>query len=97
MTEEANAHPLSAKPARLNPFVNMNIESNGFLKDITERSPCSKCHKSRKFFCYTCYIPVTRLSQLIPNVKVIYIVTSQISVHPCPFNRSSLDTDSHTD
>lgn len=55
---------------RLNPFLNMKITNNSFLKEITERSPCSKCHKSRKFFCYTCYIPVPRLAELLPKVDV---------------------------
>lgn len=55
---------------RIDPFKNLIIADNDFLNQIKERSPCSKCRKSRKFFCYTCYIPVDKLDGLLPNVEV---------------------------
>lgn len=53
-----------------NPFENMQIDKNEFLHDVEGRSPCPKCHKSRKFYCYTCYVPVERLIGRFPVVKV---------------------------
>lgn len=53
-----------------NPFQRMKIADNDFLKDIDGRSPCPKCSKSRKFFCYTCYVPTKGIGPLLPVVKV---------------------------
>lgn len=33
-------------------------------------SPCVGCGKSRKFFCYTCYLPVEELQGRLPVVKL---------------------------
>jgi hypothetical protein len=40
------------------------------LEDISERQLCTKCKKSRKYFCYNCYIPVHNLQGHVPKVKV---------------------------
>lgn len=34
------------------------------------RIACPKCKKSRKFFCYTCYVPVPGLENQLPKVKL---------------------------
>lgn len=52
------------------PFNGMKISEKDDLKKVKERSPCSKCHKSRKYFCYSCYIPVDDLTGKLPNIKV---------------------------
>lgn len=54
------------------PFDDMKISKWDMLDSINERSACSSCHKSRKYFCYTCYIPVEDLQGRIPHVKVSY-------------------------
>lgn len=52
------------------PFMHMKIADNRFLNDVNGRSPCIKCNKSRKFFCYSCYVPVEAISTRLPVVKV---------------------------
>lgn len=52
------------------PFKSMKIGDNSFLDGIDGRSPCMKCYKSRKFFCYTCYVPTESLATRLPKVKV---------------------------
>lgn len=53
------------------PFEGMHIDDTSILDNIEGRSACSSCSKSRKYFCYTCYIPVEGLKGRIPNLKVI--------------------------
>lgn len=53
-----------------NPFEFMKIDDNKFLKSIDGRMPCPKCKKSRKFFCYTCYVPVHGLESRLPKVQL---------------------------
>lgn len=54
---------------KTNPFANMKIADNSFLAEVSDRQPCSKCYKSRKFFCYTCYVPLPNMKPY-PQVKV---------------------------
>lgn len=55
---------------RLNPFGGMKISDTSILNTLKGRTNCPLCSKSRKFFCYTCYVPVTQLNGKLPNVKV---------------------------
>ncbi|XP_058451813.1 tRNA-uridine aminocarboxypropyltransferase 1 [Malaya genurostris] len=59
----------SADPPE-NPFLGMRISETGFLKDVEGRSACTVCGKSRKFFCYHCYVPVAALKHRLPFVKL---------------------------
>jgi hypothetical protein len=52
------------------PFKNLKLENWMILEDISERQLCTKCKKSRKYFCYNCYIPVQNLQGHVPKVKV---------------------------
>lgn len=52
------------------PFEFMKINNNKFLNDIDGRSSCTECNKSRKFFCYTCYLPVADLESKLPKVNL---------------------------
>ncbi|PSN39313.1 hypothetical protein C0J52_15567 [Blattella germanica] len=52
------------------PFKDLKIDNWAILDDINERQACDRCHKSRKYFCYNCYIPVTGLQNHIPKVKL---------------------------
>jgi hypothetical protein len=57
------------------PFKDFKIKNWMILEDISERQPCVMCKKSRKYFCYNCYIPVQSLQGHVPIVKVrFYIV-----------------------
>lgn len=53
-----------------NPFLGFNIDNNLVLSGLEGRYPCPKCGKSRKFFCYSCYIPIAELKGKLPVVKV---------------------------
>jgi len=58
-----------ARCSSSNPFAELKISSSNFLDDIKTRSCCEECGKTRKFFCYNCYIPVPELKSRIPHVK----------------------------
>jgi hypothetical protein len=53
-----------------NPFQGFNISDNSVLGKLEGRHPCPKCGKSRKYFCYTCYVPIAELEALLPVVKL---------------------------
>lgn len=52
------------------PFVGMKINDNSILDTIDGRYPCPQCSRSRKFFCYTCYVPVGDLGKALPKVTL---------------------------
>lgn len=54
------------------PFQGMKIDDTGVLNILNSRSTCQKCGKSRMYFCYTCYVPVSQLERNIPQCKVIF-------------------------
>lgn len=81
-----NGHKFNNKENDLghrNPFEFMKICDNSFLNDIRGRSPCTKCKKSRKFFCYTCYLPTEEIAPLLPKVKVNfnYLLRICVQIH----------------
>ncbi|XP_029172787.1 DTW domain-containing protein 1 [Nylanderia fulva] len=51
------------------PFKNLKISDSGILNTLEGRKTCELCCKSRKFFCYTCYVPVIDNS-CFPRVKL---------------------------
>lgn len=53
-----------------NPFSGFKIDDNSILDQLEGRHPCPKCGKSRKFFCYSCYVPIAELQGKLPAVKV---------------------------
>ncbi|XP_030370562.1 DTW domain-containing protein 1, partial [Scaptodrosophila lebanonensis] len=52
------------------PFVNMRLADHKMLDTIEGRHSCRICHRSRKFFCYSCYIPVGELENHLPRVEL---------------------------
>lgn len=52
------------------PFEGLQISDNSVLNELAGRHPCPNCGKSRKFFCYNCYVPIAELKGSIPQVKV---------------------------
>ncbi|XP_066250947.1 tRNA-uridine aminocarboxypropyltransferase 1 [Euwallacea similis] len=53
-----------------NPFEGFKIDSTEILNCIEGRHPCPKCGKSRKLFCYSCYVPISPLEGRLPKVKL---------------------------
>ncbi|XP_071502446.1 tRNA-uridine aminocarboxypropyltransferase 1-like [Diadema antillarum] len=53
-----------------NPFSDLHISSHEPLKSTASRTKCSKCGASRKYFCYTCYLPVPDLKGKLPLVEL---------------------------
>ncbi|KNC25258.1 hypothetical protein FF38_09618 [Lucilia cuprina] len=65
------AHPVQiVSQPRKYPFKNMHLADHTVLDTIEGRSDCTKCNRSRKFFCYSCYLPVGNLSDFIPQVTI---------------------------
>lgn len=60
------------------PFQGMVIDSSEPLCTLNQRSACPQCGKSRMYFCYTCYVPVSVLEQRIPRCRVRFPDLSQI-------------------
>jgi len=52
------------------PFQGLSIASTDPFNEQTQREHCPMCMKSRKFFCYTCYVCVESLQPHVPNVKL---------------------------
>lgn len=63
-----------------NPFSDLRIDAQAFLDAMDGRILCPKCGKSRKYFCYTCYVPVQGIEDRIPKVKLPFKV--DIIKHP---------------
>uniref|UniRef100_A0A182XWQ6 tRNA-uridine aminocarboxypropyltransferase 1 n=1 Tax=Anopheles stephensi TaxID=30069 RepID=A0A182XWQ6_ANOST len=59
-----------SSPNRPDPFEGMDIADTGFLMDVEGRSCCPSCGKSRKFFCYTCYVPVGEIVARVPRLRL---------------------------
>jgi hypothetical protein len=51
------------------PFKHLKLASFAPLISA-ERTSCPKCRSSRKYFCYTCYIPVGISPDCLPTVKL---------------------------
>lgn len=48
----------------------MKLDDFTILDTIEGRFNCSQCQRSRKFFCYNCYIPVGDLGEIVPKVTI---------------------------
>lgn len=65
------SHPLQVvTPERKYPFKGMNIADHTVLDSIEGRFDCTICNRSRKFFCYSCYVPVGDLKNVLPRVSL---------------------------
>lgn len=51
------------------PFCHLKISDAQILDTIEGREICGRCYRSRKFFCYSCYVPVID-EKFFPRVKV---------------------------
>jgi len=63
-----------------NPFATLNISSTAVLDEQSERQACSSCNKSRKFFCYSCNLPLPAIKDLIPTLELPILI--DIVKHP---------------
>ncbi|CAL1280320.1 unnamed protein product [Larinioides sclopetarius] len=52
------------------PFSSMKIDDAQFLDNVPTRGTCSVCNRSRKYYCYTCYVPVKEISDRLPIVNL---------------------------
>lgn len=52
------------------PFSHLKIASFDLLHRVSKRSKCTKCHRSRMHYCYSCYLPVEGLRDKLPAVKL---------------------------
>lgn len=65
------SHPveITSRPRKY-PFIHMKINDYSVLDTIEGRFNCPECSRSRKFFCYSCYVPVGNLGEVFPKVKI---------------------------
>ncbi|XP_023948938.2 tRNA-uridine aminocarboxypropyltransferase 1 [Bicyclus anynana] len=61
-----NPKSLEARNRNDTPFEGLKISNSDVLNDLNNRSLCSRCGKSRMYFCYTCFVPVAQLEGRIP-------------------------------
>ena len=70
MAAAAKKRPRLDLPDGKSPFDGLHISAHDPLTARKQRSRCSQCGSSRKYFCYTCYIPVPELVGKLPKLKV---------------------------
>ncbi|XP_055875109.1 tRNA-uridine aminocarboxypropyltransferase 1-like isoform X2 [Biomphalaria glabrata] len=63
-----------------NPFPEAVIADWSFLEHSDSRSHCPKCRKSRKYYCYTCFIPLPHLAEHLPHIKVVLVFPCEDSL-----------------
>jgi len=70
------------KPANIidNPFQDLQITNSSFLEELDGRMNCEKCNKSRKYFCYTCYVALPIFADKVPKVSLPCLI--DIIKHP---------------
>lgn len=51
------------------PFRHLKITNAEILDTIEGREMCKRCYRSRKFFCYSCYLPVIG-KEYFPTIKL---------------------------
>lgn len=65
----SHAKQLVSRPRKY-PFVNMRLADYKVLDGIEGRHDCIRCNRSRKYFCYSCYVPVGDVASIIPHVSL---------------------------
>ncbi|XP_011205554.1 tRNA-uridine aminocarboxypropyltransferase 1 [Bactrocera dorsalis] len=65
-------HPLEnvVSTPRKYPFAKMRLDDTHQLDAIEGRFTCTQCNRSRKFYCYNCYVPVGNVGDFIPHVEI---------------------------
>lgn len=58
----------------LDPFKGFKISDYSVLDTIADRSPCPQCGKSRKYFCYVCFVTVSELTDKTPRLRLPFKV-----------------------
>lgn len=65
----------------------LQVSDTSALARQSERQPCPRCNRSRKFFCYTCLLPLPGLQPALPRVSLP--VKVEIVKHPGEVNGKS--------
>ncbi|XP_065567575.1 tRNA-uridine aminocarboxypropyltransferase 1-like isoform X2 [Artemia franciscana] len=85
------AYSSMAKNVKADPFSKLEIKDDSFLNTISGRDICANCYKSRKFYCYSCYIPTDSVKNLIPFVEVALVFPGKKSVPIKEYVKTSLN------
>jgi len=57
------------------PFPDIVVSSFDILDEVEHRQQCTRCCRSRKYFCYTCLRPLPSLANKIPCVRVSNLIS----------------------
>nr|KAG5702424.1 hypothetical protein BaRGS_027511 [Batillaria attramentaria] len=52
------------------PFPDLSIADTSILDTTESRHKCRKCTKSRKYFCYSCCVPMPQIQDKVPRIKL---------------------------
>ncbi|KAF2356338.1 DTW protein [Trinorchestia longiramus] len=55
-------------------FDEFRINDSRFLEEAEGRSRCTECGQSRKYFCYSCFLPLERFEDRVPSVQLPFHV-----------------------
>lgn len=67
---EIKSEKVAAEGMVEDPFPDLSIEDTTFLDTTDSRHKCRKCNKSRKYFCYSCCVPMPQIQDKIPKLKL---------------------------
>ncbi|CAG0921235.1 unnamed protein product [Notodromas monacha] len=61
---------LRHQPGKGDPFAELRITDDSFLGEISSRSECDECLKSRRYFCYSCRTALPCIRGRVPKVNL---------------------------
>lgn len=67
---EIRSEKVAAEGMVEDPFPDLSIDDTSFLDTTESRHKCRKCTKSRKYFCYTCCVPMPQIQDKIPKLRL---------------------------
>ena len=82
-----NVEKLKLNPKKVtlygeHPFDVINAGDTFELANVTDRSLCAICGKSRMYYCYTCYVPLNKTRHIIPLLTQNLPCKIDILKHP---------------
>ncbi|KAK7490808.1 hypothetical protein BaRGS_00017864, partial [Batillaria attramentaria] len=67
---EIRSERVAAEGMVEDPFPDLSIADTSILDTTESRHKCRKCTKSRKYFCYSCCVPMPQIQDKVPRIKL---------------------------